>query len=90
MSSNKKVKQQKPPRIKSDAIALPSSASTLATNHLKELFDAVPPARLKKELLDVFLIFLEHNALPANFTQMVSDYYMLFHFLDKMQEVEEG
>ena len=87
--------KQKVKRKKSDESASSPkrpSHNRKAIGHIKQLLDGVPPARLKKELLYVFLIFLEHehDTLPVNFRQMVTDYYMLFHFLDKVEAEMNG
>ncbi len=84
--SNKKVKSKKSNSTATSPLRAMPSRKAIA--HMRQLLEYVPPARLKKNLLYVFLIFLEHehDMLPINFREMASDYYMLFQFLDKMEE----
>jgi len=61
--------------------------SPKALSYMKDLLQCIPPAHLKKDLLDVFLIFLEYEykKLPINFKEVVRDYQLLFYFLDKIE-----
>lgn len=55
---------------------------------LEVFFDLVPPDQLKKELLDVFVLFLthEHETLPGDFKDVAAHYYLLFQLLDTIDE----
>jgi len=81
---------------KSEAIAAHviqrAVVSPAALGYMRELLECIPPDRLKKELLDVFLIFLEYEYenLPLNFRETVRDYHLLFYFLDKIEEEMKG
>jgi hypothetical protein len=64
----------------------PFSAKTI--HYIKDFIETVPPARLKKNLLNSLLIYLEsdRDTLPKDFRQVADDYYLLFHLLDKLEE----
>jgi hypothetical protein len=64
----------------------PFSAKTI--HYIKDFIETVPPARLKKNLLNSLLLYLEsdHDKLPQDFRQVADDYYLLFHLLDKLEE----
>lgn len=67
-------------------ITLPSNSKveTKTIKHLDELFEFVPPKRLRTHLQTIFFSYLihEHEFLPDDFNEMAADLHFLFEFLD--------
>jgi hypothetical protein len=58
----------------------------------ENLFDFVPPRQLKKSLYEVYAFYLRHidtTIMHPGFNRMAEDFYFLYNFLERMEEMEE-
>ena len=54
------------------------------TRDMKKFMEWVPPRRLHRRVLHMFLMYLQEDAgLPDDFKDTVTDLYFLFEFLDQ-------
>ena len=54
------------------------------TRDMKKFMEWVPPRRLHRRVLQMFLMYLQEDAgLPEDFKDTVTDLYFLFEFLDQ-------
>jgi hypothetical protein len=94
-TSDHSIKTERPPGVgskKRKKIKLPenSKITKKIIRELETLLDFVPPARLSRELRNMFLSYLyyEREVLPNDFGETVADFQFLFEFLDSMTESE--
>jgi hypothetical protein len=58
---------------------------------LKDLFDLVPPDRLRRSIQEVFFTWLiEEPVLPQNYKQVAQDFYFLLEMIEKGKEEVVG
>jgi hypothetical protein len=58
----------------------------------ESLFQFVPPRQLKKSLYEVYAFYLQHidtTIMHPGFNRMAEDFYFLYNFLERMEEMEE-
>lgn len=60
-------------------------------NELRDLFDFVPPARLRRSLEDVFFIFFTSQEEPSlpNQQETLKSFYYLINFLNEVESSEK-
>jgi hypothetical protein len=85
-------KEERPPgegSKKRKKIKLPenSKITKKIIRELETLLDFVPPARLSRNLRNIFLSYLyyEREVLPDDFGETITDFQFLFEFLDSME-----
>lgn len=72
-------------------MSTPSSSHNLQfsdefTKNIGTFIESVPPRRLHRHVLYIFLMYLqEDGGLPRDFNDMVTDLYFLFEFLDQAE-----
>jgi hypothetical protein len=58
----------------------------------ESLFQFVPLAQLKKSLYEVYSFYLREidiTILNPNFNKIAEDFYFLYNFLEKVEDIEE-
>jgi hypothetical protein len=64
-------------------------ATRKTQKELETLFQFVPPKKLKRSILFMFMRYLSNtpvNTLPQNFNEIIEDTQFLIEFLDKAQK----
>jgi hypothetical protein len=64
----------------------------LLIKETESLFEFVPPRQLKKSLYEVYAFYLQEidiTIMHPDFNRIAEDFYFLYKFLEKVEEMEE-